>query len=145
MQKLSAVLVAIFFWGCNPSVRPINYGLDSCDYCKMSIADARFAAEIVTEKGKIFTYDAIECMVHALDDFETQEFAAMVVMDYNNPDEWIAANEGVFVIDSKIQSPMGAGLACFTNESEAMAALQISKDSLLSWEAIRTKDLTFED
>ncbi len=143
MKTVIILLSGIILLACNPSVRSIDYGIDSCHYCKMNIADPRFAAQLVTEKGKIFTYDAIECMVNDLAD-SRESHAALVVMDYNNPNQWINASEGHYVINNKIQSPMGAHLACFSSKADAYTTLDIPQDSILDWNTLVTKRFTLE-
>lgn len=145
MRLPALISILLFVVSCNPSVRPIEYGLDTCDFCKMSVADSRFAAEIVSDKGKVYTYDAIECMVNALHDHPAEQLSAIVVMDFNNPNSWINATAGFYVINSKIQSPMGANLACFSSEAEAKSALNISSDSILNWNSLKSKRFTFDD
>ena len=47
------VVLVGFLTGCSTEPLPIRYGQDNCDFCKMTISDHRFGAEIVTKKGKI--------------------------------------------------------------------------------------------
>ena len=37
---------------CAAEPSPIRFGADTCDYCRMTIADERFGSEIVTKKGR---------------------------------------------------------------------------------------------
>lgn len=50
---------------CTPKAQSITYGADMCHFCKMNIVDVQHASEIVTKKGKVFKYDAIECMLNS--------------------------------------------------------------------------------
>jgi len=47
---------------CSHEPDPIRYGKDACAHCKMTIMDKRFSAELITAKGKVFKFDAAECM-----------------------------------------------------------------------------------
>ena len=47
-----------------PKQEEINYGVDACAYCKMNIVDPKFGAELITKKGRVYKFDAIECMVN---------------------------------------------------------------------------------
>ena len=40
------------FQSCNAGPVPIKPGKDNCQFCKMTISDIRFGAEIITAKGK---------------------------------------------------------------------------------------------
>ena len=47
---------------CSKGHQPINYGEDECEFCKMMVMDKRYGAELVTDKGKIYFFDSIECL-----------------------------------------------------------------------------------
>ena len=73
---------------------------------------------MVTKKGKQIKYDAIECMVQDnLQNYEASEIAIMLVADYEEPGSMLPAQEASFVIDKKINSPMGANLAAIKKDS----------------------------
>src|SRR5690606_3250333 len=60
-----ATLLILFITSCgNPQPQPIKLNSDACDYCKMTISDARFASELVTKKGRVYKFDDITCMVN---------------------------------------------------------------------------------
>ncbi|HRJ13994.1 MAG TPA: hypothetical protein PLI34_03310, partial [Saprospiraceae bacterium] len=64
MKKLFYLSIMILAAAaCTPTAKPIEYGADACYYCKMTIVDRQHAAEAVSAKGKVFMFDAIECMV----------------------------------------------------------------------------------
>jgi len=42
--------------------RPIAYDRDVCAFCSMTVSDPRYGAELVTVKGKVLTFDSIECL-----------------------------------------------------------------------------------
>jgi copper chaperone NosL len=65
MQKgIIPIFIMIMLIACNPERKPIQYGEDKCAFCRMSIVDQRFGGEIVTQKGKVYMFDAVECMVN---------------------------------------------------------------------------------
>ena len=67
MMKFSLLMLgSMFLLYCSPTVEPITFGDDQCTFCKMSIVDKRYGAEVLTTKGKVFKYDALECMINAL-------------------------------------------------------------------------------
>ena len=47
---------------CNSGPQPIKLGQDACSFCKMSIADNHFGAEIMTKKGKVYKFDDMHCI-----------------------------------------------------------------------------------
>ncbi|HEU5219058.1 MAG TPA: hypothetical protein VFU23_10390 [Gemmatimonadales bacterium] len=42
--------------------RPIAYGKEACAFCRMTVSDPRFGAELVTTRGRVYTFDSIECL-----------------------------------------------------------------------------------
>ena len=80
-------IITVLLVSCNVSPQHIEYGTDACHYCNMTIVDRQHAAQLVTTKGKAFKYDAIECMVHSLqNEMKDAEIALYLAADSTNPD-----------------------------------------------------------
>jgi copper chaperone NosL len=59
------VLLSFFFVSCSKiEAVPIKLNVDNCEFCKMSIADGKYGAEVITEKGRVYKFDDIMCMVN---------------------------------------------------------------------------------
>ena len=58
----AVAFIAFLLIGCNPKAEKINLGKDQCAECKMTIADPKFGAEIVTKKGKVYKFDDTHCI-----------------------------------------------------------------------------------
>ena len=69
------LFIVILVSSCSVESEEINYGEESCHFCKMTIIDNQHASEVVTVKGKVFKYDAIECMVNDLKQKKDVEIA----------------------------------------------------------------------
>jgi copper chaperone NosL len=118
------------------SPKPIDYGNDGCHFCKMTIVDKLHAAEVVTNKGKIYKFDATECMINFRDEFDTTEIKLYLSNDYANPETLIDATQATFLISKNVPSPMGAFLSAFENKTDA-EKLQTSKGGeLYSWDTL---------
>lgn len=136
LKPLIALAIASLFVSCDVSPQPIQYGEDSCYYCQMTIVDKVHAAEVVTKKGKVYKFDAIECMVNFRDDFETSEIALYLNTDFTNAGELIDATASTFLISENIPSPMGAYLSAFKSKDEALN-IQLENDGkLYTWEEL---------
>ncbi|MDH3246348.1 MAG: nitrous oxide reductase accessory protein NosL [Saprospiraceae bacterium] len=123
---------------CSPKPRPIDFGLDQCHFCKMSIVDAQFAAEWVTKKGRVYKYDAIECLARQLS--KAQQLSSYeLVCNYLSPGEWIEVSEATFLISPKIPSPMGGYLSAFASLAEAQAVQTQNGGELFTWHQILVK------
>ncbi|PID67745.1 MAG: hypothetical protein CR968_05145 [Flavobacteriia bacterium] len=137
---LFIIPVLIFITGCKVEPKPIDYGKDTCHFCKMNIVDKTHAAEIVTKKGKAFKYDAIECMIKDLKKRNSSEVALFLVNDYSDPGALIDATEATFLISPAIKSPMGANLSAFSKKDEAEKHVKTSEDNIYSWDKIKQQE-----
>lgn len=123
---------------CSVSPQPINYGSDACHYCDMTIVDKQHASQVVTSKGKAYKYDAVECMVHSIqDEFKDTEMAYYLVADFDQPGELIDATKGSYLVSEQLQSPMGANLSAFSNEQAVKKAQEKFTGDTYSWKEIQ--------
>lgn len=131
-------IISFLFASCNVSPQPINYGSDACHFCEMTIVDKQHASQLVTSKGKAYKFDAIECMVHSLqDEFMDTEMAYYLAADFDHPDELIDATKASFLVSEQLQSPMGANLSAFSNEGAGKNAQDKFTGTLYSWKDIQ--------
>lgn len=97
--------------GCGIKPEPIAFGKDHCTYCRMNIADPKFGAELVTDKGRIFKFDALECMVPYLQENSDTEYAYIMAIAYDEPGELKPVENLKFVFSENFKSPMGGNIA----------------------------------
>lgn len=120
--------------------RAIVEGQDSCDYCRMSISDARFGAQVITGKGKIHTFDSVECVagfVAALD--ADTKLTGIYVTDFANAGEFVRAEHAVYLMDGRIESPMGRRLVAFAQGTDTTYLLREHGGSVLDWNAVQER------
>lgn len=110
--------------------------MDGCHYCKMTIVDKIHAAEIVTKKGKVYTFDSAECMVHFLKEFDSSEVKLYLSNYFSEPEKLIDATKATFLISQNIPSPMGAFLTAFNNKNEAIKIQSEKGGTLYNWEEL---------
>lgn len=127
MKTYQFLLISVVLLvSCQPTSQPINYGEDECVHCKMSIVDAPFAAELVTKKGKVFKFDAIECMMAYLREQTEKEFSMYLVHDLNIPTDWQDATQCKYLVSKDLPSPMGGNLSAYST-NEGAENMQLSK------------------
>jgi copper chaperone NosL len=105
----------------------------------MTIVDKQHAAELVTRKGKVFKFDATECMMNHLAKGDMETIALFLVNDYNNPGTLIDATKATYLISENIPSPLGAYLSAFRNIEMAELASSAEKDMLMNWGELQEK------
>lgn len=142
MKKLitfTTLLTSFLFFSCTLQPQKISYGEEACHYCQMTIVDKQHAAQIVTTKGKVFSFDAAECMINYNSDIDTETVGLYLVTDFNNPETLIDATSSSFIISENIPSPMGAYLSALSSEEDAKKLQQEKGGELYSWETVLTK------
>lgn len=138
IQSLLSGLVFLVFWSCSPQPKAIHYGQDVCHFCKMTIVDKQHGAELVTTKGKVYQFDAIECMVQFIQVQPELTFAFELVNDYEKPGDLIDASKSTFLICQDIPSPMGAYLSAFSDKLPAEKIASEKGGMVYTYEALKS-------
>jgi len=130
------IILLLSVAGCTVEPKPIEYGTDACTHCMMNIVDDQHAAQLVTGKGKVYKFDAIECMVNELKKESDTDFAYQLVCDFRSPGKLIDARSAQYLISENLPSPMGAYLSAFSSEPAADSALIQFSGQLHTWEEL---------
>ena len=136
MKKTGFVILFIFLFGCNNGPTPIQYGMEVCHFCKMTIVDNRFAAQVVTSKGKNFKFDSSECMIDYLRENSFPDMSHILVSSFDEPGTLINARDAFFLISENLSSPMGGGITAFPNQFKAEEYQEKFSGEILTWEKI---------
>jgi copper chaperone NosL len=134
MHKYLIFCFSLLLLACEQSPEPIAFGSDQCAYCKMSIADPKYGAEVISDKGRIYKFDATECMVNYLHENETGNFQKLAIA-YDDPGQLHPVDSLFFIIHKDYQSPMGANLAAFQDR----AAVKSADSQFLQWTDVMKK------
>ncbi len=131
-----AVLMFLVLQSCSTKPQPIRYGADACSFCKMSIMDKKFACEWVTNKGKVFRYDDLHCLLKEQKDSKIEGKA--YVNDFNSKSELVNAGDVFFVKSAEVKGPMGGDVASFIIKDEAEKFASLHQGNLLTWPDVKT-------
>lgn len=130
---LKLFLLALLISSCHDgSPEPIKLNQDKCSYCSMAISDSKFGAEIITQKGRIYKFDDIQCMFGFQKEKET-EVAAFFVHDYSMHNQLIDATKSYFIKSEELRSPMGGNVAAFENQDTAQKYSEKYNASTQNW------------
>ena len=134
-------LFSIVSISCGQEPEPINFGSDDCAHCKMTIMDSKFGAELVTKKGKVYKFDAAECLINFLKKGKVREDEVkhFLVVDFNHPGNLINSLNSYYLISQNLQSPMGANLSCFENKNSAEAQKNEFGGEVYDWNGLEDK------
>ena len=127
---LITFLGIILLMSCTTEPEAINYGKENCQFCKMTIMDNKYGCEVVTQKGKVFKFDDVSCMIKHINISEQtpKDYAHIVVNSYDKTANLLDVNKAFFVVSPNFSSPMMGNTAAFSNEKQASEI--IKKDSL---------------
>jgi copper chaperone NosL len=132
---VSAFFCLLLFVSCSTEPRPINYGEEQCQHCHMTIVDQRYGSELVSDKGKIFTFDAIECLMFYMEENQST-WEHILVTPFTNPTNLAPAESTVFLRSPELNSPMGMNLTAFGTTVEARKFEQKYKGDIYSWKEL---------
>lgn len=131
-------LLILVMCACSAGPQPISYGEDACNFCKMTIVDQQHSAEAVTLKGKVYKFDAIECLVHYVSPLDESTFSYLLVANYDKPGILIDAKSSSYLISPNLPSPMGAFLNAFDDANRSAAMQTSMTGELHTWESLKT-------
>ena len=135
------LLALITTIACTPEKKPINYGRDNCHFCNMTIVDKRYGSEIVTNKGKVYKFDAVECMLNFLEKekVKANEVAMKLANTYDQPGQLTPASENFYLRSKELPSPMGLFITPFTTKSKAESLQQEKGGKLYDWQKLNDR------
>ena len=137
MIRILIFLSVLLTWACTAGPQPIRYGEDACNYCKMTIVDQQHSAEVVTLKGKVYKFDAIECLVHYVVPLDESTFSHLLVADFGEPGTLINAQDASYLISPNLPSPMGAFLNAFNDANRSAAIQRKMGGELHNWTSLK--------
>ena len=120
-RQAAPALLAVAMACAAPGPRPIAFGEEECAHCHMQVADARFAAELVTTTGKVYVFDDVGCMLDfvASGEVKATDIRSMWAMDYNAPGTLKPRDELDFLETDSVRTPMGSGMIAVARAERA--------------------------
>lgn len=127
-------ILLLIFSSCSIGPEPIQYGKDGCHFCKMTIMDNKFGSELISEKGKVYKFDDLSCMVKYMKSAKTidNNYKFILVNDFQKSGELIDCKSATFMKNESFRSPMRGDVAAFSSRDAAKAF----GAELLTWESV---------
>ena len=132
------LVVVLLFAGCSEQTTGkapnIRYGKDPCAECRMIISDKRFAAAFITTDGETIKFDDIGCLR-----VYERKHAVMPQQAWVHDclsEAWIDQVKAVFVHSEDVVTPMGYGIAAFSDAQKARQFLAKHEGQKILWDEI---------
>ena len=134
----ASILLIFSITSCSPGPEPIKLGVDACSFCRMSIADNKFGAEIVTKKGKIYKFDDTHCVTEFLksNTIDNSDIKETYLVAFNDPHDFIKASKSFLYESDELRSPMGGNIAAFPDSKSLEQAAQKLKGKKVEWTSV---------
>lgn len=141
MKNIISIFFILFFISCSTEPQPLVVGKDECYFCKMPVADTKFGAEIITEKGKLYKFDDTGCIINFLKiGLSTDEkIKNIFTICYSNNQKFSDVNKSFFLMSENFRTPMNSGIASFETRNEAETFLKEFPGEILTWQQLQQK------
>lgn len=115
--------IAAFTISCQSGgPQDIKLGSDQCDHCKMTITDAKYAAELVTDKGRVYKFDDLKCMQdYATSNTDKSANAKTYATDFSTG-KFIETSTATIIQGGSIKSPMSGNYQVYSDKAAAEKA-----------------------
>ncbi len=121
LNKLKSILpIALLIFsisGCSIEPEPIKIGKDNCNFCKMTISDNKYGAEILTKKGRAFKYDDSKCLFSEISEggIKMDNIKDIYFTDFCNGHALIKSQNSFYLKSDQLKTPMGGDIAAFSS------------------------------
>lgn len=112
---------------------PLVLNEDACDYCRMTISDARFGGEAVLATGRVKKFDSAECLVGWARVTPVGGRGALYVIDVQHPGSLVLATTAGFLKGAALKSPMGQAVIAFADTVRAEQQRTMLGGQVMSW------------
>lgn len=112
---------------------PIALNKDTCDFCKMTISDKKFAAEIVTDKGRTYKFDDAICMLDYVKAQSDLKVKKLIISEFIGENKFIDATTAWYIHSKELRSPMRGNIAAFSTQEDAAQYARKYSTSTIVW------------
>ncbi len=139
LRSLSVLLLLPFvLQSCSAGPEPIVAGKDHCDFCKMTITEPRYAAELVTKKGRVYKFDDIQCLLqyHAAGSVSAADIQGFYLSDYTGTHALLKAEDSFLFRSEELRTPMNGQVIAFGHRDSLQAVAARLKGEILTWQQL---------
>ena len=115
--RLVSSLAVVLLAACGDGTQgpaPLDTKNDACAWCRMSVSDLRFAAQLTAPGHEPKFFDDAGCLRDWLKAPREEAPWTAWVTDHRTK-EWVTAKDALFTRNPSVQSPMNSGLAAWAD------------------------------
>lgn len=128
------LLATLGFVSCSNNPDPIKVGRDNCSFCKMTVADNRFGAEIVTDKGKVYKFDDLKCLLDFIEaENQTLKEPEFYLTDFGGSHQLLKATECLLLKSNDLKTPMNGNITAFSSHMDLQQAIEKYSGEKITW------------
>jgi copper chaperone NosL len=136
--SVAVLLLPFLFSSCTSGTEAITTGKDNCYFCKMTISDPKFGAELVTKKGKVYKFDDMHCLfafikTKAVDDAQVKD---IYLVDFAGNHSLVKAADGFFIQGGAIRGPMNGNVIAFKNKDSMKNTITRFNATEVNWQQL---------
>lgn len=135
---LLLTLLGLCFSSCKQGPQPMKLGVDNCFFCRMTVTDSKYGAELITRKGRLYKFDDYNCLYSFVKSsmVEAKEIGSLYLVDYEVPHSLIKAEDAIVLKGGNLQSPMGSNVAAFSLKAAAQKLSAAFGAEVVEWKQI---------
>lgn len=133
---LMTFMLLFFLSSCSSGPEPIKTGVDHCYYCKMTISDVRFGAELISSKGKIYKFDDTRCISDFLKTagLSADKIKNIYLTEYTGQHQLINVDQAILLKSDELRSPMGGNTAAFSHKDSLQFMQKQFSGIAITWD-----------
>jgi copper chaperone NosL len=141
-NKYATAIAAIIFItslsSCTAKPEAIRLGLDNCYFCKMTISDEKFGAELLTKKGRIYKFDDVHCILSYLktNEIKPENIKDIYFTDFCANHQLIKSNTSLLLKSDNLKSPMNGNIAAFNDNDSLQKIQQRFGGNIANWKEL---------
>ncbi len=132
------LLLPILQINCSAGPETIVVNKDNCYFCKMTISDVRYAAELLTKKGKVYKFDDIHCLLSFSNAkiVEPKLVKDIYVVDFVGNHKFVIAVESFLLQGGEIRSPMNGNVIAFKDKDSGTVFMKRFNATATTWQQL---------
>jgi copper chaperone NosL len=138
IKSLPAMICLVLLSSCSTGPEALKIGKDNCDFCKMTISDNRYGAEIITRKGKVYKFDDSHCLFSFIQSktVEKKDLDKVYLADFMSEHALIKAEDAFLLQSDSFRGPMNGNMAAFSNIDSMRKVAQQYKGNVVTWKQL---------